>query len=131
MSVLFGSLIPTFYSMFVNDCFCIVHCILSSSLVYTCISPSTLLLKKRGASLSLFLSLPPSYPPSLPLSPQDIYLHNPSVHWDDIIGLDSAKRLVKEAVVYPIKYPQLFTGILSPWKGLLLYGPPGSYMIFF
>ncbi|XP_028829883.1 katanin p60 ATPase-containing subunit A-like 2 isoform X2 [Denticeps clupeoides] len=57
---------------------------------------------------------------------QDIYLHNPNVRWDDIIGLEAAKRLVKEAVVYPIKYPQLFTGILSPWKGLLLYGPPGT-----
>ncbi|XP_053501957.1 katanin p60 ATPase-containing subunit A-like 2 isoform X1 [Ictalurus furcatus] len=57
---------------------------------------------------------------------RDIYLHNPNVHWDDIIGLEAAKRLVKEAVVYPIKYPQLFTGILSPWKGLLLYGPPGT-----
>jgi katanin p60 ATPase-containing subunit A1 len=57
---------------------------------------------------------------------RDIYLQNPNVHWDDIIGLDAAKRLVKEAVVYPIKYPQLFTGILAPWKGLLLYGPPGT-----
>ncbi|XP_059690272.1 katanin p60 ATPase-containing subunit A-like 2 isoform X2 [Gavia stellata] len=57
---------------------------------------------------------------------KDIYLHNPNVKWDNIIGLDAAKRLVKEAVVYPIKYPQLFTGILSPWKGLLLYGPPGT-----
>ncbi|KAK3550317.1 hypothetical protein QTP86_024314 [Hemibagrus guttatus] len=57
---------------------------------------------------------------------RDIYLHNPNVHWDDIIGLEAAKRLVKEAVVYPIKYPELFTGILSPWKGLLLYGPPGT-----
>uniref|UniRef100_A0A671T973 Katanin p60 subunit A-like 2 n=1 Tax=Sinocyclocheilus anshuiensis TaxID=1608454 RepID=A0A671T973_9TELE len=56
---------------------------------------------------------------------RDIYLHNPNVRWDDIIGLEDAKRLVKEAVIYPIKYPQLFTGILSPWKGLLLYGPPG------
>ncbi|XP_075302403.1 katanin p60 ATPase-containing subunit A-like 2 [Opisthocomus hoazin] len=56
----------------------------------------------------------------------DIYLHNPNVKWDDVIGLDAAKRLVKEAVVYPIRYPQLFTGILSPWKGLLLYGPPGT-----
>ncbi|XP_039589299.1 katanin p60 ATPase-containing subunit A-like 2 isoform X3 [Passer montanus] len=58
--------------------------------------------------------------------PSDIYLHKPNVKWDDIIGLDAAKRLVKEAVVYPIKYPELFTGILSPWKGLLLYGPPGT-----
>ncbi|XP_042192039.1 katanin p60 ATPase-containing subunit A-like 2 [Callorhinchus milii] len=57
---------------------------------------------------------------------RDIYHHNPNVTWDSIIGLDAAKRLVKEAVVYPIKYPQLFTGILSPWKGLLLYGPPGT-----
>ncbi|NXP19720.1 KATL2 protein, partial [Scytalopus superciliaris] len=57
---------------------------------------------------------------------KDIYLHKPNVKWDDIIGLDAAKRLVKEAVVYPIKYPELFTGILSPWKGLLLYGPPGT-----
>ncbi|PAA47298.1 hypothetical protein BOX15_Mlig001163g3 [Macrostomum lignano] len=57
---------------------------------------------------------------------RDIFLHNPNVRWQDIIGLESAKRLVKEAVVYPIKYPQLFTGILSPWKGLLLYGPPGT-----
>ncbi|XP_072353561.1 katanin p60 ATPase-containing subunit A-like 2 isoform X3 [Scyliorhinus torazame] len=60
---------------------------------------------------------------------RDIYLHNPNVRWDDIIGLEPAKRLVKEAVVYPIKYPQLFTGILSPWKGLLLYGPPASTIV--
>lgn len=57
---------------------------------------------------------------------RDIYMNNPNVKWDDIIGLDNAKRTIKEAVVYPIKYPALFTGILSPWKGLLLYGPPGT-----
>ncbi|XP_020841435.1 katanin p60 ATPase-containing subunit A-like 2 isoform X2 [Phascolarctos cinereus] len=57
---------------------------------------------------------------------RDIYLQNPNIKWSDIIGLDAAKQLVKEAVVYPIRYPQLFTGILSPWKGLLLYGPPGT-----
>ncbi|XP_021342840.1 katanin p60 ATPase-containing subunit A-like 2 isoform X12 [Mizuhopecten yessoensis] len=57
---------------------------------------------------------------------RDIYSQDPNVKWDDIIGLDEAKRLSKEAVVYPIKYPQLFKGILSPWKGLLLFGPPGT-----
>ncbi len=30
-------------------------------------------------------------------------MHNPNVKWDDIIGLESAKRTIKEAVVYPIK----------------------------
>ena len=34
---------------------------------------------------------------------RDIYLHDPNVKWSDIIGLDHAKSLVKEAVVYPIK----------------------------
>uniref|UniRef100_A0A8C1Y0X1 Katanin p60 subunit A-like 2 n=1 Tax=Cyprinus carpio TaxID=7962 RepID=A0A8C1Y0X1_CYPCA len=37
------------------------------------------------------------------LSIKGIYLHNPIVRWDDIIGLEAAKRLVKEAVFYPIK----------------------------
>uniref|UniRef100_A0A667Y9H5 Katanin catalytic subunit A1 like 2 n=1 Tax=Myripristis murdjan TaxID=586833 RepID=A0A667Y9H5_9TELE len=57
---------------------------------------------------------------------KDIYLHNPNVRWEDIIGLEDAKRTVKEATVYPIKYPRFFTGIRSPLKGLLLYGPPGT-----
>jgi len=57
---------------------------------------------------------------------RDIYISNPDVKWDDIAGLDDSKRLVKEAVVLPIKYPELFTGILQPWKGLLLFGPPGT-----
>lgn len=38
---------------------------------------------------------------------QDIYLENPNVTWDDIIGLEAPKRLVKEAVVYPIKVGSL------------------------
>jgi hypothetical protein len=36
---------------------------------------------------------------------------NPNIRWDDIAGLADAKRLVKEAVVHPSKYPQLFTGV--------------------
>ncbi|KAJ3116890.1 Katanin p60 ATPase-containing subunit A-like 2, partial [Nowakowskiella sp. JEL0407] len=57
---------------------------------------------------------------------RDIYVKNPDVRWADIAGLHAPKRLMKEAVVYPMKYPQLFKGILSPWKGVLLYGPPGT-----
>ena len=38
---------------------------------------------------------------------RDIFLNNPNVKWDDIAGLESSKRLIKEAIVYPIKYPKL------------------------
>eukprot|EP00798_Chlamydomonas_sp_ICE-L_P014650 gene14650-20684_t len=57
---------------------------------------------------------------------RDIFTDNPNVRWEDISGLEEAKRLLKEAVVQPIRYPELFTGILAPWKGVLLYGPPGT-----
>jgi katanin p60 ATPase-containing subunit A1 len=56
---------------------------------------------------------------------------NHSVHWNDIMGLEEAKRLLREAVVYPAKYPELFSGVLAPWKGVLLYGPPGTGMFCF
>ncbi|XP_040359094.1 katanin p60 ATPase-containing subunit A-like 2 [Ixodes scapularis] len=57
---------------------------------------------------------------------KDVYVDSPNVHWSDIVGLDSAKRLIKEALIYPMKYPDIFSGIMGPWKGLLLFGPPGT-----
>lgn len=57
---------------------------------------------------------------------RDIIRGSPDVKWETIKGLENAKRLLKEAVVMPIKYPKYFTGLLSPWKGILLFGPPGT-----
>ncbi|KAJ8538492.1 hypothetical protein K7X08_027713 [Anisodus acutangulus] len=57
---------------------------------------------------------------------RDIIGGSPDVKWDSIKGLENAKRLLKEAVVMPIKYPKYFTGLLSPRKGILLFGPPGT-----
>ena len=51
---------------------------------------------------------------------------NPGVSFKDIVGLDDAKRLLKEAVLMPLKFPHFFEGILEPWKGILLFGPPGT-----
>ncbi|XP_064086808.1 uncharacterized protein LOC135201642 isoform X5 [Macrobrachium nipponense] len=45
---------------------------------------------------------------------------------DDIVGLDDVKQILKEAVLMPSQYPQLFQGGAKPWTRLLLYGPPGT-----
>ncbi|CAL1689474.1 unnamed protein product [Lasius platythorax] len=49
-----------------------------------------------------------------------------NVHWDDVKGLKNCKTLLKEAIFYPMKYPNLFSGKLGSCKGVLLYGPPGT-----
>jgi katanin p60 ATPase-containing subunit A1 len=57
---------------------------------------------------------------------RDIFTINPNVKWHDVAGLQVAKALLKESVTAPALYPELFTGLLSPWKGVLLHGPPGT-----
>ena len=51
-----------------------------------------------------------------------ILQEKPNVRWDDIAGLESAKEALKEAVILPIKFPHLFTGKRTPWRGILMYG---------
>ncbi|KAI6182194.1 Vesicle-fusing ATPase [Aphelenchoides bicaudatus] len=55
-----------------------------------------------------------------------IVVEKPNVKWDDIAGLEGAKEALKEAVILPIKFPHLFRGNRRPWKGILLFGPPGT-----
>jgi len=53
-------------------------------------------------------------------------VEKPDVHWDDVAGLHAAKEALKEAVILPTKFPQLFEGERKPWTGIMLYGPPGT-----
>uniref|UniRef100_A0A1I7YSL7 Katanin p60 ATPase-containing subunit A1 n=1 Tax=Steinernema glaseri TaxID=37863 RepID=A0A1I7YSL7_9BILA len=57
---------------------------------------------------------------------RNILLNNPNVPWTKIAGLEEAKKLLKEAAVLPFLIPQYFKGIRRPWKGVCLFGPPGT-----
>ena len=57
---------------------------------------------------------------------RDAYVSVEGTAWDDVKGCEDAKMALHEAVVWPLRYPQLFTDGLTPWRGVLLHGPPGT-----
>ena len=52
-----------------------------------------------------------------------ILKEKPLVSWNEVVGLDDAKRAIRESIVYPTKRPDLFP--LGWPRGILLFGPPG------
>lgn len=46
----------------------------------------------------------------------------PNIKWDDVAGLEQAKKVIQEAVILPMKFPEVFVGERKPWRGILLYG---------
>lgn len=57
---------------------------------------------------------------------RDVIDRNPNVSFDDIADLQESKKILQEAVLLPILMPQFFKGIRRPWKGVLMFGPPGT-----
>lgn len=54
-------------------------------------------------------------------------VEKPNVTFKDIGGLEQQIREVYEAVVLPLKKPEMFREVgIEPPKGVLLYGPPGT-----
>jgi vacuolar protein-sorting-associated protein 4 len=52
-----------------------------------------------------------------------VMTERPKVNWQEVVGLETAKKAVKEAIVYPVQRPDLFP--LGWPRGILLFGPPG------
>ncbi|XKL66182.1 hypothetical protein PGB90_009602 [Kerria lacca] len=65
-------------------------------------------------------------PKMIELIKNEIMDHSSPVTWDDIAGLEFAKKTIQEIVVWPILRPDIFTGLRRPPKGILLFGPPGT-----
>ncbi|MCJ7425413.1 CDC48 family AAA ATPase [Candidatus Bathyarchaeota archaeon] len=67
-----------------------------------------------------------AYKEITPTAMREVYIEVPTVHWDDIGGLDEVKQELKEAVEWPLKTPEIFSRLgIKPPKGILIYGPPG------
>jgi len=62
-----------------------------------------------------------------PSAMREVFVEAPNVDWNSIGGLGNIKLELKEAVEWPIKYPESFERMgIRPSRGILLYGPPGT-----
>ncbi|MBI4743330.1 MAG: CDC48 family AAA ATPase [Actinobacteria bacterium] len=62
-----------------------------------------------------------------PSAIREFFVEVPDVKWDDVGGLESIKKELKEAIEWPLKYSDVFKKVnTNPPKGILLYGSPGT-----
>jgi len=62
-----------------------------------------------------------------PSAMREVLVETPNIKWDDVGGLEKVKQELKEAVEWPLKFPDSFKKMgIRPPRGLLLYGPPGT-----
>ncbi len=61
-----------------------------------------------------------------PSAMREVMIEIPKVKWNDVGGLETTKKHLKEVVEWPLKYAESFKRLgIRPPIGILLYGPPG------
>ncbi len=62
-----------------------------------------------------------------PSAMREVLVEVPDITWKQVGGLEETKQELKEAVEWPLKYPDVFERLhTKPPKGILLFGPPGT-----
>lgn len=61
---------------------------------------------------------------------RDLIKKDFNVQWETIYGANCAKTVLKESVLLPLEFPELFQGVTKPWKSVLLHGAPGRNINF-
>jgi transitional endoplasmic reticulum ATPase len=62
-----------------------------------------------------------------PSAMREVLVEVPDITWKQVGGLEDVKQELKEAVEWPIKYPDVFERLRTKApKGILLFGPPGT-----
>jgi transitional endoplasmic reticulum ATPase len=62
-----------------------------------------------------------------PSAMREVLVEVPDITWKQVGGLEETKQELKEAVEWPLKYPDVFARLQTkPPKGILLFGPPGT-----
>lgn len=62
-----------------------------------------------------------------PSAIREVFVEVPDVKWEDVGGLEDIKEELREAIEWPLKYPELFKKAkTNPAKGILLCGGPGT-----
>ncbi|MFA6333481.1 MAG: CDC48 family AAA ATPase [Methanoregula sp.] len=62
-----------------------------------------------------------------PSAMREVLVEVPDVTWNQVGGLEDVKQELREAVEWPLKYPDVFERFQTkPPKGILMFGPPGT-----
>ncbi len=62
----------------------------------------------------------------VPTAMREFYVERSKVYWDDVGGLENAKKILEENLIIAMLDPEKFSKMgIKPPKGALLYGPPG------
>ena len=62
----------------------------------------------------------------VPTAMREFYVERSKIFWENVGGLDEAKKILEENLIAAINEPEKFLKMgIKPPKGALLYGPPG------